>query len=688
MASSSGQNTELNKNWPFTGQSQASSGYLPPVGTAMWPYGSLKSMPPPLAPPPPGSFEHGEAMKAMFGQLHRPEDQDAMTIQAYHQIVANRFRECLQAVIDDPVPKQLSGEDIEHLTSPDALISDKFGIKRRQAQAKNDSAIDAKAAKAMEKTSITSSVDCTICGRPWKRQAMMPLTPDGHDWRDYIRICFQCARNTTEEVTGLAITDQPVRYEHIGYCIDGGPGTDSLCGDVFPVATPTALLTEWVSAVATDLEIRNLCSTKQFNRPRFVLRWSWNPLTSKWDRTTYRPDLTNETFAQIQEAQNSWRLDCHHHWEIRRHMMAAKARRARGNSWKEMLDFFRRLYPNESNRRRAILAAKRTTIMVHSALASFRSVDLQTKAMILQVFSLHDRDCEIMTIDIANSLKTIDQDLMGSAYAIGMATKIIADINQEWICRNPECSVLVKATQWLRNIVGDELQDYIAQHGQFWCPRCAKMYQPWKDMPGSDPDVAKADAARKKVNAGIWDAKRLIPANKAYLMKNTTGHSAGEANDPRSIGSAAGFTTDDQGDQWLVFLCEWPEITIDNLVSRLKVVSAGLANSPPTSPQDLAMKMYKKALSDDANLSVSWNRARMTLSSIEAINHRNINAKKPVRLELAANKINGHVEYDYLPVNFKAGQTTIMHMEEQIELWLLIKTSLFAAAEAIHRTNR
>ena len=100
------------------------------------------------------------------------------------------------------------------------------------------------------------------------------------------------------------------------------------------------------------------------------------------------------------------------------------------------------------------------------------------------------------------------------------------------------------------------------------------------------------------------------------------------------------------------------------------------------------MKMYKKALSDDANLSVSWNRARMTMSSIEAINHRNINAKKPVRLELAANKINGHVEYDYLPVNFKAGQTTIMHMEEQIELWLLIKTSLFAAAEAIHRTNR
>ena len=627
-------------------------------------------------------------MKTMFEQVFKPEDKDALTIQAYQQIVANRFRECLKEVIDDPVPKKLSSEDIEHLTSPDALISDKYGIKRRQTQAKGASTIDAKAAKAMERTSITSDVDCTICGRLWKRHAMMPLTPDGHDWRDYIRICFQCARNTTEEATGVAITDQPVIYGHVGYAIDGGQGTDSLDRDPFPVAKPTALLTTWVSAVATDYEIRNLCQSKQFTRQRFVLRWSWNPLTSSWDRTTYRPELTNETLAMIQEAQNSWRLDCHHHWEIRRHMMVAKARRARGNTWKEMLDYFRSLYPGESNKKRAILAAKRTTIMVASALTSFSSVDLQTKSIILQVFSLHDQDCQIMSIDISNSLQTIDQDLMGSAYAIGMATKIIADINQEWLCRNPECSVLVKATQWLRNIAGNELEDYIAQHGQFWCPRCTRKYQPWKDMPGADPDVNKANAARKRVNEGIWDAKRLIPANKAYLMKNTTGHGAGEANDPRSIGSAAGRTTDDHGDQWLAFLCEWPEITIDRLIDRLKVVSAGLANSPPTSPRDLATRMYKKALCDDANLSVSWNHARMTPQSIEAIDHRNATANKAVRLDLAANRINGHIEYDYLPVTFKAGQTTIMHMDEQIELWLLIKTSLFAAAEAIHRTNQ
>ena len=127
-------------------------------------------------------------------------------------------------------------------------------------------------------------------------------------------------------------------------------------------------------------------------------------------------------------------------------MMVAKNRKARGTTWKEMLDFFRRLFPGESNRRRAILAAKRASLMVGSMMTSFHQVDRQTQIMILQVFSMRNQECEIMAIDIATSLKSIDEELMGKTYAIGMATKIMADVDQEWLCRQPDCSRLIKST--------------------------------------------------------------------------------------------------------------------------------------------------------------------------------------------------------------------------------------------------
>ena len=56
-----------------------------------------------------------------------------MAIQAYQDIVAARFRAHLQEMAKDPVPKEVTGYDIDRLTDPNTSGSDRFGIKKRQA---------------------------------------------------------------------------------------------------------------------------------------------------------------------------------------------------------------------------------------------------------------------------------------------------------------------------------------------------------------------------------------------------------------------------------------------------------------------------------------------------------------------------------------------------------------------------
>ena len=78
--------------------------------------------------------------------------------------------------------------------------------------------------------------------------------------------------------------------------------------------------------------------------------------------------------------------------------------------------------------------------MLNAFMDSYESTDFVTKNMIMRAFSLHTVECDIMAIDVARSLKSFEHELLGYPYALGIATKIIRDINQEWICRNPGCS--------------------------------------------------------------------------------------------------------------------------------------------------------------------------------------------------------------------------------------------------------
>ena len=145
----------------------------------------------------------------------------------------------------------------------------------------------------------SAPVDCTVCSRPFPRHLLMPLRPAEHDWIDYIRICYSCARNTTQFHTGRPITDQPIIASYVGKAMDNTFGTDSLWEDKFPTRGPNQFLEPWTSAIPSDDDIWKMCTNKQFKKDRWVLEWSWNTYEARWYRTVYCPEL--DPSDQMQE---------------------------------------------------------------------------------------------------------------------------------------------------------------------------------------------------------------------------------------------------------------------------------------------------------------------------------------------------------------------------------------------------
>ena len=636
-----------------------------------------------------------KSILSMYSGLFTPEEEGLKKIQLYQQIMANRFTEVINEGIRDPVPKQIRPVDIAVLTgqtndqnqgqqqsqSASSQVSfqdNKYGVRRNWTG--GNPPAPKRSAIAVDMPVPESNVDCTICSRFFPRHVLMPLRPSEHDWREYIRICYTCARNTTQIKTGRPITDQPLISQFLGMAIDNGHGTNSLRADRFPVVKPSRPIEQWTSAVPDDQVIKTECTSKTFNKDRWTLEYEWNSYEQRWYRSIYRPKLDPANEEQEQLAQWHWRKDCQEHWDVRAALKQNVAKRARGVSWKDMLTYFKDLYPDQSNAQRATLGAQRAMILVHSFMDSVEQLPHTHKLLVMSAFSLHAHDCDIMALDIARSLKSIEQDLLGYQYALGFATKIMREINQEWICRNPLCSCLVKAPHWLRNVTGQTTQEIIEQHGQFWCPRCVKMFQPWVDMPECDLNPVEA---RKLANTGHWNPSRLVPANKAYVVKNTLRIM------DRDKGNAAASAIDQDGDEWLVFLTVWPDITIERLIERLKFICSGLANEPPKSKQELANMIYNKAVKDSNQHTVQWTDTVMTPDNVRYLEHRNMQANpdNQVRLDLAKSPTTGQIHYSFIPYKFTSGQTTVMDMDEQIQLWMLIKTSLFSAASAMNRSN-
>ena len=86
---------------------------------------------------------------------------------------------------------------------------------------------------------------------------------------------------------------------------------------------------------------------------------------------------------------------------------------------------------------------------------------------------------------------------------------------------------------------------------------------------------------------------------------------------------------------------------------------------------------------------VKWTKTVMTPDNVKFLEDRNTQARSDnqVRLDLARSATTGQNPYSFLPYKFQAGKTTVMDMDEQIQMWMLIKTTLFAAASAANRSS-
>ena len=186
-----------------------------------------------------------------------------------------------------------------------------------------------------------------------------------------------------------------------------------------------------------------------------------------------------------------------------------------------------------------------------------------------------------------------------------------------------------------------------------------------------------------KVNSGKWLGRPVIPANKAWLVKDSLNGA-----DANRVGSAAGSARGRDGSQFLIFLAVWPETSIEKLMDRMKYIAFNLANSPPRSREELVKQMFDKAHLMQENHTVEFKTDTMTPANIAFIEAQNANmtSGKPWRLDLARN-IEGDITYQYLPFTFKPGVTGIMTQDEIITIWMLIKSQLMAALLAKERSR-
>ena len=188
------------------------------------------------------------------------------------------------------------------------------------------------------------------------------------------------------------------------------------------------------------------------------------------------------------------------------------------------------------------------------------------------------------------------------------------------------------------------------------------------------------EADWKSVRAGAWPQPSMIPANKAWVIRD---NAVGNAN---RRGSAAGSAKGKDGSDYLIFLSVWPDMNIQRLQDRMKIIAMTLAENPPKSRQELAKKIYDKAHLMQDNHTVQFREHTMSQANIEYVEAENakMTTGHPWRLDLAKNA-SGQIKYKSLQCQFVPGVTGVMTQDEIIMTWILIKTQFMAAITASER---
>ena len=601
----------------------------------------------------------------MFQMLFKFDPSQAEAVNKFKEMLSRRCFEKIRAAAEEPTPQLLRERDVDMMRqlASSALADDRSEQHKRQIRQNIEAKRTRDASSAMG-NNITKAakydINCSICGDYGGPHDLMPMRPLERDWKSYSRICFPCARGERKP------TSDPWIADYVGHCKDNGVGTDSIKKDRFPAILNFSMLEEWGMAIPSPQEIAAI-TTKSFNRPLWTISWRWDFGQQVWRRSTFMPD------ADYAKALTAWEKTCRDAWAIRRHQAMDLARRARGTEWKDMLEYFAEVYPDMSKSQQAKHGAARAAMLVNHAIETLLNLDAKSMSLVMRAFTLYENDVDICAIDIGITLNDIEQDLMDSAYCLGFATKMMEDMYEEWVCRNPECLQITAANKWLRNITATDPMEIMLQHGQFMCPACCRVHRPWQAMPDTEADW-------KLVRAGKWPHTSMIPANKAWVIRD---NAVGNVN---RRGSAAGSAKGKDGSDYLIFLSVWPDMNIQRLQDRMKVIAMNLAKDPPKSRQELAKKIYDKAHLMQDNHTVQFREHTMSQANIAYVETENakMTTSHPWRLDLAKDT-SGQIKYKSLQCHFVPGVTGIMTQDEIIMTWILIKTQFMAAINAGER---
>ena len=285
-------------------------------------------------------------------------------------------------------------------------------------------------------------------------------------------------------------------------------------------------------------------------------------------------------------------------------------------------------------------------------------LDNQQFRLMIWAFRQFKREQVDQAMDITAALKTIEEDMQTQAYAMGFLTKITEKINEEWICRNPQCKSIVKATDWLRNVKGLTEQEILAEHGQFFCPRCGDQYRPWKRIYGDH-----LDAHGNLV---------LVPANKALVIK---------ANDASMAQAVGNSVTGRNGEEYMIMLIQWPENSVDKMWERMKLITANLVGQTMT-PGQLSQKIMQTA--KDQTVGNFFRDGTMSVTTKQRITNYNatVTAKNMIRLDLAERDFQGRICFDYTEYEYRTGQTHVMDQDELLQYMIMMQTQVLASTRA------
>lgn len=341
--------------------------------------------------------------------------------------------------------------------------------------------------------------------------------------------------------------------------------------------------------------------------------------------------------------------------------------RTRNMTYTNLLESAKRDHPGLSGRaiRKHLLATASYWV---SAIAKFyeKATEDQRVAVETALNDYTDERCEAALS--ADERKEIAEGVLPLHDAAQFLSTIVEGLDQEYVCRDPECHSITPPNSWLQSI------------GIYRCPWCSLRYQPWAigNAPSHSP---------------------LVPAQKCFIMDTT-----GEASIPFSDDGVEGpwhtsgvavnqtmlaGTLVAANKTYSMFLCEWEDKPMQDLVDKFKLIQAGLISEMLTAtPNELKMKVLD--LCTTANQKAYFQLRTVPQATIDLRDTLNQAPKWSTRPWSFGNHMRQpdgsytalRTDYQYVE-----GKTKVLTAEDQMRFWAFSKYQIDCAMKCKGRES-